>query len=42
MAGFKPFDVVDTVSELTAEDVLQFIKSELLSEQTVLSVIEKI
>ncbi len=42
MAGFKPFDVVDTVSELTAEDVLQFIKSELLSEKTVLSVIEKI
>lgn len=42
MAGCNPFDVVDIVSELTAEDALNFIKSELLPERTVLSVIEAI
>ncbi|MBO5343272.1 MAG: insulinase family protein [Ruminococcus sp.] len=42
MAGCKPFDVVDIVSELTAEDALSFIRNELLPEKTVLSVIEKI
>ncbi len=42
MAGYNPFDVVDTVSELTAEDALAFIKNELLPDKTVLSVIEKI
>ncbi len=42
MAGFKPFDVVDIVSELTAEDASEFIRTELLPERTVLSVIEKI
>lgn len=42
MAGCKPFDVVDIVSELTAEDALGFIKTELVPERAVLSVIEKI
>ncbi len=42
MAGFRPFDVVDIVSELTAEDILGFIRNELLPDKTVLSVIEKI
>lgn len=40
MAGCKPFDIVDIVSELTAEDTLSFIKNELLSDRMVLSVIE--
>ncbi len=42
MAGYKAFEVVDTVSELTAEDALAFIRNELLADKTVLSVIEKI
>lgn len=42
MSGCKPFDVVDIVSELTAEDALSFIKNELLPDKMVLSVIEKI
>lgn len=42
MAGCKPFDVVDIVSELTAADALDFIKNELIPDRIVLSVIEKI
>ncbi len=42
MAGCKPFDIVDIVSELTAADALNFIKNELIPERIVLSVIEKI
>lgn len=41
MAGCKPFDLVDSVSELTSDDVYEFIKNELRPEQLVLSVVEK-
>lgn len=42
MAGYEPFKVVDTLSELTSDDILSFIKAELSADKSVLSVIEKI
>lgn len=41
MAGCKPFDPVDIVSELTSADALEFIRNELTEDKLVLSVIEK-
>ena len=41
MAGCKPFDPVDIVSELTSADALEFIRNELTEDKIVLSVIEK-
>ena len=42
MAGYEPFKVVDTLSELTSDDILSFIRAELSADKSVLSVIEKI
>lgn len=39
--GVAPFDAIDTISALTADDVNNFIKNELRSDRVVLSVIEK-
>ncbi|MCM1528569.1 MAG: insulinase family protein [Alistipes sp.] len=41
MSGFKPFDAIDTVSELRSEDILRFIRDELKKDRFVLSVIER-
>ena len=39
--GVGPYDAIDIVSALTAEDINNFIKNELRNDNTVLSVIEK-
>lgn len=41
MDGVSPFDSVDILSELTADDVADFIKTELKSDRLVLSVVER-
>lgn len=41
MSGYMPFDAIDALSELTAEDVLRFIRDELREDRFVLSVIER-
>ncbi len=39
--GFGVYDIIDTFSEITSEDVYNFIKSDLTEDKLVLSVIEK-
>lgn len=39
--GVAPYDTIDTLSAVTAEDVNNFIRNELRSDRSVLSVIEK-
>lgn len=41
MSGFGTYDIIDTFSEITSQDVYDFIKSELTEDKIVLSVIEK-
>ncbi len=41
MNGYMPFDAIDTLSELTDDDVLRFIRDELREDRFVLSVIER-
>ncbi|MDO4863401.1 MAG: pitrilysin family protein [Ruminococcus sp.] len=41
MEGVAPYDAIDTISALTAEDINSFIKNELRSDRVVLSVIER-
>lgn len=41
MEGVAPYDTIDTLSAVTAEDVNNFIRNELRSDYSVLSVIEK-
>lgn len=41
MDGIGPYDAIETLSEMTSEDVLRFIRSELRGDRSVLSVIEK-
>ncbi|MBR3420518.1 MAG: insulinase family protein [Ruminococcus sp.] len=39
--GVAPYDAIDTISALTADDINNFIRNELRSDRVVLSVIEK-
>lgn len=41
LCGIGPFDIIDTFSEITSQDVYNFIKSDLTEDKLVLSVIEK-
>ena len=41
MEGVGPYDAIDVLSELTAEDVTEFLRSELRRDRCVLSIIEK-
>ena len=41
MDGIKPYDILDSLSEITYDDIHDFIKSELLTDKLVLSVIER-
>jgi predicted Zn-dependent peptidase len=41
MDGVAPYDAIDVISALTAEEVNCFVKNELQSDKVVLSVIEK-
>lgn len=41
MDGILPFDALDTLSEITSDDVLQFMKDEMRSDHLVMSVVEK-
>lgn len=41
MDGINPYDILDSLSEITYDDVCDFIKSELLTDRLVLSVIER-
>lgn len=41
LSGIGTFDIIDTFSEITSQDVYDFIKSELTEDKLVLSVIEK-
>ncbi|MDE5854187.1 MAG: insulinase family protein, partial [Ruminococcus sp.] len=42
MDGIGPYDILDSLSEITPDDVYNFIRSELLTDKLVLSVIERI
>ena len=39
--GVAPYDAIDTISALTADDINNFIRNELRNDRVVLSVIEK-
>lgn len=41
MDGLSPFDTIDRLTDVTADDVIDFIKSELTTDKMVLSVIER-
>ncbi len=41
LSGIGTYDIIDTFSEITSQDVYEFIKSELTEDKLVLSVIEK-
>lgn len=41
MAGGRPYDFIDTVSDLTSAEVLEFIRTELRPDRLVLSIIEE-
>ena len=41
MDGVLPFDALDTLSEVTSEDVVEFMKNEFRSDRLVMSVVEK-
>lgn len=41
MSGYKPYDAINTFSEITSADILDFIKTKLRSDRMVLSVIER-
>jgi hypothetical protein len=41
MDGLSPFDTIDRLAELTPQDVLDFMSSELSDDKLVLSVIER-
>lgn len=41
LSGIGTYDIIDTFSEITSQDVYDFIKSELTEDKLVLSVIEK-
>lgn len=42
LSGIGTYDIIDTFSEITSQDVYDFIKSELTEDKLVLSVIEKV
>ena len=41
LEGVSPFDIIEHIAELTAQDVCGFMKNELDSEKLVLSVVER-
>lgn len=41
MDGVLPFDALDALSEITSDDVLQFMKNEMRSDHLVMSVVDK-
>ena len=41
MDGLSPFDTIDRLTDVTADDVIDFIKSELTTDKMVLSVIDR-
>ena len=41
MEETSPYDAIDTLSELTPKDVLEFVTKELREDRAVLSIIEK-